>query len=172
MCRGCPCASSIRSSILERTGLMTAAHRPQPHSPAAAAAVIDCKTALLTAYTDGRVTIIRIAGEIDAANVDDLTRQARSLVPAGNALILDLANVDFIGVDGLRALLAVNIECARCNSPWAMIASQAVTRLLRVGDRDVTLPAVGSPTEALLLLRSPDRSRRHLVALTDSESGG
>lgn len=148
---------------------MTAAHRPQPHLPPAPAAVIDCKTALLTAYTDDGVTIIRIAGEIDAANVDDLTRQARALVPAGTALILDLANVDFIGVDGLHTLLAINIECARRNSAWAMIASHAVTRLLRAGDRDATLPVVGSSTECCYAGLTP---RRHLVAVTDSETGG
>lgn len=120
----------------------------------------------MTAVSDREFTTIKITGDIDACNVDDVTTSARDAVPKGTALILDLAGVDFIGVAGLRALLAVNIECAQCGTSWALICGPAVTRLLRVGDRDHTLPAVGSAVEALLRIRRLRREHRRLPAAT------
>ena len=95
------------------------------------------------------------------SGLDNLTREARDVVQPRNALILDLAGVEFIVVAGLRALRAVNIECARCGTSWALIANHAVTRLLRVGDPDGTLPVVGSAVEALLRLRRARHGQRH-----------
>ncbi len=124
----------------------------------------------MTAVSDREFTTIKITGDIDACNVDDLTTSARDAVPEGTALILDLAGVDFIAVAGLRALLAMNIECARCGTSWALIGGPAVTRLLRVGDRDHTLPVVGSPVEALLRIRRARREHRRLLAVTGRRS--
>ena len=120
----------------------------------------------MLAVTSRDLTIIRISGEIDACNVDELTAQARDIVPEGRALVVDLAGVDFIAVAGLRALLAMNIECARCGTSWALIAGAAATRLLRVGDPDHTLPVVGSALEALLKIRQDVVGNRHLRAVT------
>jgi Magnesium chelatase, subunit ChlI C-terminal len=83
------------------------------------------------------------------------------------ALIVDLAEVDFIAIEGLHALFALNIECACTGTTWALIASHAVNRLLRVGDHDTLLPAVGSATEALLLVRRSSRSRGPLLDRVD-----
>jgi hypothetical protein len=82
-------------------------------------------------------------------------------------LIVDLGAIDFIAVDGLRALFALNIECARTGTTWALIASHAASRVLQVGDRDKLLPAVASAIESLLLVRRPSRGHqsRPLVGL-------
>jgi anti-anti-sigma factor len=120
----------------------------------------------MTAVTDRDLTTIQITGEIDACNVNDLTANAREAVPEGSTLILDLAGVDFIAVAGLRALLAMNIECARCGTTWALIAGPAVSRLLRIGDPDHTLPVVGSALEAVLQIRRVLAANRHLRAVT------
>jgi anti-anti-sigma regulatory factor len=123
--------------------------------------VIDCRGARLRSHTDTGLTVIAISGEIDASNVDALCRRAPGLVPHRGALIVDLAGIDFIAVDALRALFALNTHCARIDTTWALIASHAANRLLQVGDRDKLLPTVGSATEALLLVR---RSRRPPIA--------
>jgi anti-anti-sigma factor len=137
---------------------MTAAHIDTDHVPHhSGTAVIDCRGARLTAHTDTGLTVITISGEIDASNVDELSRHARGAVPDGGSLIVDLAAIDFIAVDGLRALLALNIECARTGTTWALISSRAANRSIRVGDHDKLLPAVGSATEALLLVRRRSR---------------
>jgi hypothetical protein len=84
-------------------------------------------------------------------------------------LIVDLAEVDFIALDGLHALFALNMQCARTGTTWALIASQAVNLLLRVGDHDKLLPAVGSATEALLLVRRSGRGNRSLQLVTPTD---
>jgi anti-anti-sigma factor len=142
---------------------MTTAHTDTDHaSHHHGTTVIDCRGARLRVHTDTGLTVITISGDIDASNVDDLSRHARGLLSDRGALIVDLADIDFLAVDGLRALFALNIECARTDTAWALIASHAVNRLLRVGDHDKLLPVVGSATEALLLVRRSARGRRSL----------
>lgn len=131
-----------------------------------ATSVLESQGARMIAVAGRDLTTIQISGDIDACNVDQLTARAREAVPEGSALILDLAGVDFIAVAGLRALLAMNIECARCGTTWALIAGPAVTRLLRIGDPDRTLPVVGSALEALLKVRRVLAANRHLRAVT------
>jgi len=81
-----------------------------------------------------------------------------------------LAEVNFIALDGLHALIALNNQCARTGTTWALIASHAVNQLLQVGDHDTRFPAVGSATEALRLVRRPSRGHRppQLVSPTPS----
>ena len=134
-------------------------HASPPHSSTAS---FDCRRARVRMKTDTALTVISISGEIDASNVDDVSHHVRELVSDGGALIVDLAEVDFIAIEGLRALFALNIQCARTGTTWALIASHAVNRLLRVGDHDTPVPAVGSATEALLLVRRSSRSCRSL----------
>jgi len=57
--------------------------------------------------TDAGLTVITIRGEIDASDVDDLSPHARGLVRDCGELIVDLSGIDFIGIDGLRALFAL-----------------------------------------------------------------
>ena len=122
----------------------------------------DCRRARMRAKTDTGLTVMSISGEIDASNADELGHRVSGLASDRGALIVDLAEVDFIAIDGLRALFALNIQCARTGTTWALIASHAVNRLLRVGDHDKLLPAVGSATEALLLVRRSSRGHRSL----------
>jgi anti-anti-sigma factor len=126
------------------------------------ATIIDCRGACIWAHTDIGLTLVAISGEIDALNVDDVSGHVRGLVPEGGALIVDLTDIDFIAVDGLRALFALSSRCVRTHTTWAMIATDAANRLLRVGDHDKLLPVVGSATEALLLVRRSARGRRSL----------
>ena len=143
---------------------MTAIHieidRASP--PHSGTTFFDCRGACVRSKTDSGLTAISISGEIDASNVDDVSRRVRELVSDCGALIVDLAGVDFIDLGGLRALFALNNQCARTGTTLALIASDAVNRLLRVEDHDKLLPAVGSAVEALLLVRRSSCSRRSL----------
>ena len=141
-------------------------HASPPHRGSTS---FDSRLARIRAKTDTGLTLISISGEIDASNADTLNRHASELVSEGAALIVDLAEVDFIALDGLHALFALNMQCARTGTTWALIASHAVNLLLRVGDHDKLLPTVGSATEALLLVRRPDRGHRALQLVTPTD---
>ena len=142
---------------------MTAAHNDIDHASQHSGTVFfDCRGARMRAKTDTGLTVISISGEMDASNADELSHRVSELASDCGALIVDLADIDFIALDGLHALIALNIQCARTGTTWALIASHAVNRLLRLGDHDKLLPAVGSATEALLLVRRSSRRHRSL----------
>jgi anti-anti-sigma factor len=148
---------------------MTAIHididhaSPLPHS---GTTTFDCDSACVRAKTDRGLTVISISGEIDASNVDEVSRRASEVISDCDALIVDMAEVDFIALDGLHALFALNRYCAVTGKAWALIANRAVSRLLRLADRDSLLPAVGSATGALLLVRGSSQRSLRLVGGT------
>jgi anti-anti-sigma factor len=134
-------------------------HASPPHS---GSTFFYCRRACMRAKTDTGLTVISIGGDIYASNADELSHYVSELVPDCGALIVDLSEIDFIALDGLHALIALNNQCARTGTTWALISRHAVNRLLRVGDHDKLLPAVGSATEALLLVRRSRRGHRSL----------
>jgi len=142
-------------------------HASPPHRGSTS---FDSRLARIRAKTDTGLTLISISGEIDASNVDDVSHHVRELASDCGALIVDLAEVNFIALDGLHALIALNNQCAPTGTTWALIASHAVNQLLQVGDHDTRFPAVGSATEALRLVRRPSRGHRppQLVSPTPS----
>ena len=144
---------------------MNAVH-PQTTADLHGTAVIDCGSALLTAQVYSWLTVVTIPGEIDATNADELTHHVVGLVPDDGAMIVDMADTDFIGVEGLRALFAMNVECVRTDTRWAVIGSHAVHRLLRVADKERRVPAVRSATEALQRVRRSARKPRTLQLVT------
>ena len=146
---------------------MTAVHSASaPPDALRGTSVIDYGRAFLTAQIYTWLTVITISGEIDATNADELGHHVTALVPDDGALIVDMADTDFIGVDGLCALFALNVECVHVDTRWAMIGSHAVHRLLRVGDGEGLVPAVRSATEALQRVRRSRRERRPLQLVT------
>jgi anti-anti-sigma regulatory factor len=134
----------------------------EPGSRHNRAAVIDCGGASVRADIDTDLTVITISGEIDAANVDDVSRHSFGLVPEGGALIVDLTGIDLIAIEGLCALFALHSRCARAHTKWTLIVDRAASRLLRVGDPEKLLPAVGSAAEAVQLVRQSGRDHRSL----------
>jgi hypothetical protein len=62
---------------------------------------------LIDIRNDAGVTSITVCGAIDASDIDELSPHARGLVRECGVLVVDLCGIDFIAVDGLRALLAL-----------------------------------------------------------------
>jgi anti-anti-sigma factor len=67
----------------------------------------------VTLYADGHLTIssgayscLRISGEVDAWNVTALSETLRNTLPTGD-VHLDLSNLSFADVDGIRALMSL-----------------------------------------------------------------
>jgi anti-anti-sigma factor len=131
--------------------------------------VVACRDARLVIRQDQGLTVIAIAGEIYASNVDDVSRHVRASVPRVGALIVDLSRIEFIGVEGVRVLFSLSSECARSNIPWVLVTNHCVLRLLRVGDPDGSLPTVALLTEAFRYVRreTPVARRLRLVAPTN-----
>ncbi|MBV9090902.1 MAG: STAS domain-containing protein [Mycobacteriaceae bacterium] len=116
----------------------------------------------LTAFDSSWVTVIALRGEIDASNAAGVGTCLHEFVAPDRALVLDLSDLDFLCAEGVQSLFALGDRCERLGVDWALVASHSVRRLLRVYDREASLPAVGSMVEVLQRFRSARRRRAQL----------
>ena len=57
----------------------------------------------LFVYARNLGTVLRVDGEIDASNAEDLTRAVRNFARLKTPMVLDLSHLRFISVEGFRA---------------------------------------------------------------------
>ena len=107
-------------------------------------------TAQFSARWSSLGTVIAVDGELDAANADQLAAYVQRSVRRSRRVILDLRGLEFIGTAGFSALHRINVVCSGAQVYWAMVASPAVSRLLRICDPDGTLPVTTPRAEPLL----------------------
>jgi len=125
--------------------------------------VTDCAGARLYVYARSLATVLRVDGEVDASNAERVTQEIRRFARLQSPLILDLSNLDFLGVDGFRALLAVNRERQEAGLHCSLVTGTA-TRLLMCIVKGHGLAIVGSVPEALQLIDDAIRVRRQFVS--------
>ncbi|MBM7815098.1 STAS domain-containing protein [Saccharothrix algeriensis] len=120
---------------------MNAAESPQPE---------------LTSDTHGDTTVVRVVGEIDMSNSDELRERCADLLDSGvAALVLDLSEVTFFASSGIAALGHVRVHNASLGRrPVHVVASRSVRRSLEVTAMDGLLPLHESLDEALRAVRA------------------
>lgn len=92
-------------------------------------------TATVAVEPSDAVPVVRVTGEIDVANADEVATQLRAAVSnAAQGLVVDLAGVDYVDSAGLRGLLDLAV------------------RLRRRGQRMVAVAPEGSPVRRVLEL--------------------
>jgi anti-anti-sigma factor len=152
---------------------MTGGQEPsKPGVRAAAVAgdvMVECHGARVRAHARSRATVAVVSGQIDACNADWLREMLRRCAVVSTALVLDMSGVDFLAVQGLNALLALDDECREAGVEWALIASPAVYRVVGVGGREDSLPVVSSLAEAL---QRPTCARTLLRLVSSSDAAG
>jgi anti-anti-sigma factor len=102
--------------------------------------------------------MISVSGEVDAGNTDHVSDYVVGFVHVDHPLVLDLSGVEFLSVEGLRAVIRFAEECSRAEREWALVSSHAVNLLLGLTDHH--LPAVGLVDVALQRLAAPNAARR------------
>jgi anti-sigma B factor antagonist len=125
--------------------------------------VTDCAGARLYVYARSLATVLRVTGEIDASNAEHVTQEIRRFCVLQTPLILDLSHLDFLGVAGFRALLALNRERQEAGVHCSVVTGHA-TRLLTRIVKDHGLAIVDSVPEALQLINDAIRARRQFVS--------
>ncbi|WP_338133579.1 STAS domain-containing protein [Mycobacterium kansasii] len=125
--------------------------------------VVDCAGARLCVYARSLATIVRIDGEIDASNAERIAHEIRRFARVKAPLILDLSHLDFLSVDGFRALLVLNHEHHKAGLHCSVIAGPAIRPLLRIVINH-GLPVADSIAEALQLVEDVISSRRQFLA--------
>ena len=123
----------------------------------------DFDGARLFVYARSLGTVLHIDGEIDASNATHVAQAIRRFARLKTPLILDLSQLDFLSIDGFRALLVLNHEHQQARVHCSVVAGPALRPLLGiVGDHG--LPVVGSVAEALQLIEDIVRSRRRFLS--------
>jgi anti-anti-sigma factor len=95
---------------------------------------------------DGRVRV-RLRGEFDLDGAPTVTEHLRRLGGRGETVLLDLDELEFIDMSGLRVLLTAAEDASR--DGWTFMVtrgSPAVRRLLALVRADARLRADGSST--------------------------
>jgi anti-anti-sigma factor len=100
----------------------------------------ESQTARFTARWAESSAVVSAHGELDASNANQLADYVQRCAARSRLLILDLRGLEFFGTAGFSALHTINVRCAGADLPWAVVPSQAVSRLLRICDPDNTLP--------------------------------
>jgi anti-anti-sigma factor len=91
-------------------------------------------------WSKSSTAVISAHGEIDASNADALAEYTLAHVADCRSLVLDLRDVNFFGASGFSALHEISAGCARAGVGWALLSGAAVSRSLRIGDAQGTLP--------------------------------
>jgi anti-anti-sigma factor len=123
----------------------------------------DFNGARLFVYARSLGTVLRVDGEIDASNANDVAQSIRRFARLKTPLILDLSHLDFLSIDGFRALLALNHEHQQARVHCSVVAGAAMRPLLRIIN-DHGLPVVASVAESLQLIEGIVRARRQLLS--------
>jgi anti-anti-sigma factor len=112
------------------------------------------------------VSIISAHGHIDASNADTLTEYVLGHLMDCGGLVFDLRGLHFFGTEGFFALHRVSVCCARAGMGWAVVPSEAVSRMLRIGDPQGLLPAASTVDAARAAVRDQHhRPPRPIVSM-------
>lgn len=123
---------------------------------------IDCAGAQLHVHTQILATVLRICGEIDAANAGLVAEAIGHFSRLKAPVILDLGDLDFLGGAGLEALLVFNGEHRRSRIYCGVVDGSALRRITQVMP-DHGLPIVDSVTEALGHIETVIQAHRRFV---------
>jgi hypothetical protein len=104
---------------------------------------------LTSSWPTSSTVVVGAYGEIDANNADMMTEYALGHAMSNRGLILDLSGVDFFGTEAFLAVHRVSVGCARARIAWSLVPGAAVSRLLRICDPQVSLPATETLDAAL-----------------------
>jgi hypothetical protein len=124
---------------------------------------IDCAGAQLHVHARSSATVLCLEGGIDASNADLLGRAIRRYSRLRAPLILDVSQLDFLGMTGFRTLLVLNGEHRQARLHWSVVGGARLERLTRVVT-DHDLPLADSVPEALQFAEDFVRTRGHCAA--------
>lgn len=111
-------------------------------------------------------SVLTISGDVDASNAARVSAYATALVPAGSALLLDLSGVAFFAAQSISVLIAVDDACQSAESPWAVVTSYAVDRVLHISQDDDVFPTASSVPDAMQYFVRLTRVRRQVPLST------
>lgn len=126
---------------------------------------VDCNGAQMRALCRQLATVVTVTGDIDESNLDRIGAYARRFVLTEKPFVLDLTGVSSFSPEGIELLHAIDENSELAGVEWAVVASQPVSRTLRLFGEGETFPTVGSVADALHEFATSMGERRRLLPL-------
>jgi anti-anti-sigma factor len=123
----------------------------------------NCGGAQIRAQSRHLATVVTISGEIDAINIERVSKYTRRFILVEKPIALDLSGVDSMGAQAISLLSELDEACRTAGVEWALIASYAVIQALRVGNEEDVFPTVDSIPEALHHFADVSLRRRRML---------
>ncbi|ONI87607.1 hypothetical protein ALI144C_09510 [Actinosynnema sp. ALI-1.44] len=102
---------------------------------------------------ESAVTVAHVTGDIDLASADVFRARLADTLTSGDAFVLDLDGVTFMGSLGFSALVETHHETERRNIRWGIVAgSSPISRPLKITGLEQVLPIYPSVPDALAAL--------------------
>ncbi len=125
--------------------------------------VFDCGGAQIRAQRRHLATVVTIRGEIDALNVERVSKYIRRFTLGENPVVLDVSDVTRFAAAAIPFLHTFEKDCCAAGVEWTLVASPAVIEVLSDDRDEARFPITGSVHEALRDLADAIVSRRQLV---------
>ncbi|MET0451637.1 MAG: STAS domain-containing protein [Mycobacterium sp.] len=126
---------------------------------------VECNGAELHKQCRQLATVLTITGAIDEVNVALVVEQAKGCIIAEKPFILDLSGVTSFAAPAIALLDAIDEACFAAGDEWSLIASQQVSRTLRLCGVDEVFPATASVPEALHHFSDVAGERRRILPI-------
>ena len=109
--------------------------------------------------------MVTVTGDLDDANLDRVSQYTKRFVLREKPVVLDLSAVSSATPHIVSLLCDVDDACSAAGVDWSLIASQPVTRAVRIFDDRLELPTVATVADALNQFADAMLERRRLLPL-------
>lgn len=93
-----------------------------------------------TRVLDPLIAIVSVNGELDITNVTHFVDTAALVAEGRSSVVIDLSGVQFFGTAGFSALHILNQRYTARQTPWAVVPSRNVNRVVGICDTDAFVP--------------------------------
>jgi anti-anti-sigma factor len=119
---------------------------------------IPTRAVSITSQTQGRGArkhlIVHAAGEVDASNAKRFADAVCHAATGRGRVIVDLTDIEFMALDGVAALHAINARMMHGGATWYAVPGDAVSRVLQLCDPEALIPVTARGRAALHLVES------------------
>lgn len=98
---------------------------------------------------EARVAVVTVDGELDFTNVMELIGAATHAAVDSSRIVIDLSGVEFFGTAGYAALHTLSERYTAQQTPWSVVPSRNVNRVVEICDIDTVVPLRASLAVAL-----------------------
>jgi anti-anti-sigma regulatory factor len=124
---------------------------------------VDCDGAQVRKLCRQLASVLVVTGVVDDVNIGAITKHAKACIIPEKPFVLDLSGVTAFCGHGIALFDAVDEACSAEGEEWSVVASQSVSRALRLCGLEGVVPTSSSVAVALHHFSDVAGERRQLL---------